>query len=96
MAVDRVDQVQPHVAAGRKSRDRCVIQTPPMPVVTNASGLPLLGFSRSDDVERPDAVPVDSAAGHHQQSHVAASSDSQVRGVIQSPQLRLSPRMVCL
>ena len=62
-----------------------------MPVATPATtgGLSLRGnpptIDRADDVEGPDAVPVDSAAGHHQQSHVAASSEGQDRGVIESP-----------
>ena len=62
-----------------------------MPVATPATtdGLSLRGSppttDRADDVEGPDAVPVDSAAGHHQQSHVAASSEGQDRGVIESP-----------
>ena len=62
-----------------------------MPVATPATtgGLSLRGnpptIDRADDVEGPDAVPINSAAGHHQQSHVAASSEGQDRGVIESP-----------
>ena len=62
-----------------------------MPVATPATtgGLSLRGnpptIDRADDVEGPDAVPINSAAGHHQQSHFAASSEGQDRGVIESP-----------
>ena len=89
--VVRVDHHQPHIVADKESRDLGVTQTSPMPVATPATtdGLSLRGnpptTDRADDVEGPDAVPVDSAAGHHQQSHVAASSDGQDRGVIESP-----------
>ena len=89
--VVRVDHHQPHIVADKESRDLGVTQTSPMPVATptTTDGLSLRGnpptTDRADDVEGPDAVPVDSAAGHHQQSHVAASSEGQDRGVIESP-----------
>ena len=90
--VDRVDHHQPHIVDDKESRDHGVIQTPPMPVATPATtgGLPLRGnpptIDRTDDVEGPGAVPIDSVAGHHhQQSHVAASSEGQDRGLIESP-----------
>ena len=89
--VVRVDHHQPHIVADKESRDLGVTQTPPMPVATPATtgGLSLRGnpptIDRAEDIEGPDAVPVDSAAGHHQQSHVAASSEGQDHGVIESP-----------
>ena len=72
-----------------------MIQTPPMPDSTNASGYACdhgnpPTIDRADDIEGPDAVPVDSAAGHHQQSHVAASSEGQDRGVIESPPMSVA------
>ncbi len=89
--VVRVNHHQPHIVGDKDSRDLGVTQTPPMPVSTPAStgGLSLRGnpptIDRADDVEGPDAVPVDSVAGHHQQSHIAASSEGQGRGVIEPP-----------
>ena len=68
-----------------------------MPVATSivTDGLPPRGnvptSDRSDDTEGPYAVPVDNADGAdnaddiHQQSHVAASSESKDRCVTQSP-----------
>ena len=67
--VVRVDHHQPHIVADKESRDLGVTQTPPMPVATPATtgGLSLRGnpptIDRAEDIEGPDAVPVDSAAG---------------------------------